>query len=44
MKRETEDQIMGWYIVMMAVLTIIAIANATPTPEITKTDCTEEVQ
>jgi len=42
MKRETEDQIMGWYIIMMAVLTIAAIANATPTPESDKCECTEE--
>ena len=44
MKRETEDQIMGWYIIMMIALFIIAIANATPTPETTKSNCAEEIQ
>lgn len=46
MTRETEDQIMGWCIIIMAALTAIAIANATPTPP-TKTctcTCTEEQQ
>jgi hypothetical protein len=42
MNRETEDQIMGWYIIMMIVLSVIAIANATPTPEADKCECTEE--
>ena len=36
MTREREDQIMGWGIIVMAVLAIIAIANATPTPKDTK--------
>ena len=44
MNRETEDQIMGWYIIMMIALFITAILNATPTPETTKPSCTEEVQ
>ena len=42
MNRETEDQIMGWYIIMMIVLSIGAIANATPAPETVKCECTEE--
>tara|TARA_R100000005_G_C4834986_1_gene109420 strand:- start:245 stop:379 length:135 start_codon:yes stop_codon:yes gene_type:complete len=42
MTRQREDEIMGWGIVVMAILTIIAIANATPTPETEKCECTEE--
>jgi len=42
MNRETEDQIMGWYIIMMIVLFITAVLNATPTPETKKCECTEE--
>ena len=42
MTRQREDEIMGWGIIVMAILTIIAIANATPTPETEKCECTEE--
>ena len=41
MTREREDQIMGWYIIMMIVLFVTAIANATPTPKTTKCNCSE---
>ena len=44
MNREREDQIMGWSIVLMAVLAIIEIANATPTPETKKCECIEVQQ
>ena len=44
MTRETEDQIMGWYIIMMIVLAVIAIANATPTPATKTCECTEAHQ
>jgi hypothetical protein len=44
MTRETEDQIMGWYIIMMIVLAVIAIANATPTPPTKTCECTEAQQ
>jgi len=44
MTREREDQIMGWYIIMMIVLSVIAIANATPTPETKKCECIEVQQ
>ena len=44
MTRETEDLIMGWGIIMMGVLTIIAIFNATPTPEAKTYKCTEVQQ
>ena len=44
MNREREDQIMGWYIIMMIALFITAILNATPTPELTKSNCSEEIQ
>ena len=44
MARETEDQIMGWYIIMMIVLAGIAIANATPTPPTKTCECTEAQQ
>ena len=42
MTREREDEIMGWGIIVMAVLAIIALINATPTPEADKCECTEE--
>ena len=42
MTREREDEIMGWGAIVMAVLSIIAIANATPTPETDKCECAEE--
>ena len=41
MTRDTEDQIMGWCILIMAALTAIAIANATPTPPTKTCECTE---
>jgi len=44
MTRETEDQIMGWYIIMMAVMAVIALANATPTPSTKTCNCTEAQQ
>jgi len=44
MRRETEDQIMGWYIIMMIVLAVIAIANATPTSPSKTCNCTEVQQ
>jgi hypothetical protein len=44
MTREREDQIMGWCVIVMAVLAILAIANATPTPETDKCDCAEVQQ
>mgnify|MGYP003143480979 CR=1 FL=1 len=44
MTRDTEDQIMGWYIIMMIVLAVIAIANATPTPSTKTCECTEVQQ
>jgi len=42
MTREREDQFMGWYIILMVVLAVIATANATPTLETKKCECGEE--
>lgn len=44
MTRDAEDQIMGWYIIMMVVLAVIALANATPTPPTKTCECTEVQQ
>jgi len=44
MTREREDAIMGWGIIVMGVLAIIAIANAAPTPETKKCECIEVQQ
>lgn len=44
MTREREDAIMGWGIIVMAMLTIIAIVNATPTTETKKCECIEVQQ
>ncbi len=41
MKRETEDMIMGWYIIMAALLFAIAIFNATPVSKTKTCECTE---
>jgi len=43
MTREREEEIMGWIIVMMVLLAVIAVANATPTPEVKSYTCTESV-
>ena len=43
MTREKEEEVMGWSIVMMILLAIIAVANATPAPEVKSYTCTESV-
>ena len=44
MSREREDQIMGWCIIAIIVLAVIALANVTPAPETEKCVCTEVQQ
>jgi len=44
MTREREEEIMGWIIVMMVLMAVIAVVNATPTPEAKKHICVEVVQ
>jgi len=39
MTYEREESIMGWMIVAMVVLTIVAIANVTPTTSTQDTPC-----
>ena len=41
MTRETEDTIMGWYIIMAALPFAIAIFNATPVSKTKTGECTE---
>ena len=44
MTREKEDEIMGWYIIMMISLFIAATVIATPVSEKTECTCTEVSQ
>ena len=44
MSRETEDQIMGWYIIMMISLFVAGTLIAEPAPAKAKCACTEVAQ
>ena len=39
MTRQQEENLMGWYLIVWAILSIVAIVNATPTPSTQDTPC-----